>query len=84
MPLFQIRYHGPAAPDPETLLAEDAEQAMLLARARFDASGAERATLSRAGVAMRGFLKNGEEEPSDVERRLVDAGFYVFGSTRRL
>lgn len=65
MPLFQIRYHGPAAPDPETLLADDPEQAMVLARARFGASGAERATLSRAGIPMRGFLKNGDEVPSE-------------------
>lgn len=84
MPLFQIRYHGPAAPDPETLLADDPEQAMVLARARFGASGAERATLSRAGAPMRGFLKNGEEEPSDVERQLINTGFYVFGATGRL
>ena len=84
MPLFQIRYHGPAAPDPETLLADDPEQALVLARARFGASGAERATLSRAGVPMRGFLKNGDEVPSEVGRRLIDAGFYVFGATGRL
>lgn len=84
MPLFQIRYQGPAAPEPETLIADDPEQAMVLARARFGASGAERATLSRAGVPMRGFLKNGDEEPSEIERRLIDAGFYVFGAAGRL
>lgn len=78
MTLFQIRYTGAAAPEPETLAAADVDDAVRAAQQRLEASGAEGAVLSRDGAVIRRLPESGGG--AALERRLIEAGIYVFAT----
>lgn len=82
MTLFQVRYLGAAAPEPETVAATDADEAVRAARRRLEASGAHDAVVSRDGVIVRR-VSGPAAGAAGLERRLIEAGVYVFAPPTR-
>lgn len=80
LPSFQIRYIGPRAPEPETLVADDAAEAVLSASRRLTETGSLRAVIL-FGAAVIQTLYADRKVSSDIEgadQRFASAGIYVW------
>lgn len=75
---YQLRYHGPGAPDPETLFARSPEEAVKLAQGRVDIDQPVRAMLMADGAVLHVFEPG--EATAGLEQMLASGGIYVIGT----
>lgn len=80
MPQFSLRYQGDDAPEPETLFARDAVEALDLARERFATVPAPRAVLWSDGAILHVLARDQEDmydQGRSLDQLLASAGVYV-------
>ena len=79
MPSFQIRYVGPEAPEPETLIAETASEAVAKARTRLVERKASQAVIMFDGSVVQTIMMPGETAAvtEEAQQRFASAGIYL-------
>lgn len=79
MPSFQIRYIGPQAPEPETLIADSAADAVAKARSRLSEQGLVEAVILFEGAVVQTVSDalDGGTATEETRQRYASAGIYL-------